>query len=57
MPVFDAEVMTLLKRLMLVVNDGWIEKVFYSVFPPNENAEGVIEWLWQNLLEAVSTPR
>jgi peroxiredoxin len=57
LPVFEAEGMTLLKRLTLVVNDGRIEKVFYPVFPPNENAEEVIEWLSQNPLEAVRTPR
>jgi peroxiredoxin len=47
LPVFEAEGMTLLKRLTLVVNDGRIEKVFYPVFPPNENAQEVIEWLSQ----------
>jgi peroxiredoxin len=57
LPVFEAEGMTLLKRLTLVVNDGRIAKVFYPVFPPNENAEEVIEWLSQNPLEAVRTPR
>lgn len=56
LPVFEAEGMTLLKRLTLVVNDGRIEKVFYPVFPPNENAKEVIEWLSQNPLEAVRTP-
>ena len=57
MPVFEAEGMTLLKRLTLVVNDGRIEKVFYPVFPPSENAEQVIEWLSQNPLESIRTPR
>jgi len=57
LPVFEAEGMTLLKRLTLIVNDGWIEKVFYPVFPPNENAEEVIGWLLQNPLETVRTPR
>ena len=57
LPVFEVEGMTLLKRLTLVVNDGRIAKVFYPVFPPNENAEEVIEWLSQNPLEAVRTPR
>jgi len=27
------------------------------VFPPNENGKEVIEWLSQNPLEAVRTPR
>jgi peroxiredoxin len=57
LPVFEVEGMTLLKRLTLVVNDGRIEKVFYPVFPPNENAQEVIEWLSQYPLEAIRTPR
>ena len=57
LPVFEVEGITLLKRLTLVVNDGRIEKVFYPVFPSNENAEEVIEWLSQNPLVTVRTPR
>jgi peroxiredoxin len=57
LPVFEAEGMALLKRLTLVIKDGRVEKVFYPVFPPNENAEEVIRWLLQNPLEAVRTPR
>jgi hypothetical protein len=30
----------------------WIEKVFYPVFPPNKNAEEVVEWLSHNPLGA-----
>jgi peroxiredoxin len=37
--------MILLKRLTLIIVDGRIEKVFYPVFPPNENAAAVIAWL------------
>jgi len=37
--------MILLKRMVLVVNDGLIEKVFYPVFPPDESADEVISWL------------
>ena len=37
--------MTLLKRLTLVIDDGTIEHVFYPVFPPDENASEVVEWL------------
>jgi peroxiredoxin len=50
LPTFEAEGMTLLKRLTLIVFEGWIEKVFYPVFPPNKNAEEVLEWLSQNPL-------
>lgn len=36
---------THLKRMALVTRDGHIEKVFYPVFPPDRNAEDVMEWL------------
>jgi peroxiredoxin len=39
------ESVVLLKRLTLVVRDGRIEKVFYPVFPPDRNAEEVLDWL------------
>lgn len=40
--------MVLIRRLTLVVRDGVIEKVFYPVFPPDENAEKVVAWLENN---------
>jgi peroxiredoxin len=45
LPTFEVESMTLIKRLTLVIRDGRIEKVFYPVFPPGENAGEVVEWL------------
>jgi peroxiredoxin len=45
LPTFEIAGMTLLKRLTLIIRDGTIEKVFYPVFPPDENAETVISWL------------
>jgi len=45
LPTFEVESMTLIKRLTLIIFDGQIEKVFYPVFPPEQNAEEVIEWL------------
>jgi peroxiredoxin len=47
LPTFVAEGMRLIKRLTLLIQDGRIEKVFYPVFPPNKNAEEVVEWLQQ----------
>jgi peroxiredoxin len=35
----------LLKRVTLMVREGVIEHVFYPVFPPDENAGAVIEWM------------
>jgi peroxiredoxin len=45
LPTFDIDGMRLIKRLTLVVEDGVIEKVFYPVFPPDENPGEVIGWL------------
>jgi peroxiredoxin len=45
LPTFEADGMTLLKRLTLIIEDGRIEKVFYPVFPPGKNAEEVLSWL------------
>jgi peroxiredoxin len=45
LPTFEAAGMTLLKRMALVIEDGVIVKVFYPVFPPDQNAGEVIAWL------------
>jgi len=45
LPTFEAEGMTLVKRLTMLIEDGEILKVFYPVFPPGRNAEEVIGWL------------
>lgn len=45
LPTFAAAGMTLLKRMALVIDDGFIAKVFYPVFPPDKNAEDVIAWI------------
>ena len=45
LPTFEVEGMTLIKRLTLVIHDGRIERVFYPVFLPGENAREVVEWL------------
>jgi len=37
--------MTLLKRMVFVVDDGVITKVFYPVFPPDKSAAEVVAWL------------
>ncbi|MDP8951658.1 MAG: peroxiredoxin [Actinomycetota bacterium] len=48
LPTFEADSVTLLKRITLIVDSGRIEKVFYPVFPPDKNAQEVIEWLSRN---------
>ena len=49
LPTFEADGMTLVRRLTLVVEEGRIEKVFYPVFPPDENAERVLGWLSERI--------
>jgi peroxiredoxin len=45
LPTFAVAGMTLYKRMALVIDNGMISKVFYPVFPPDKNAEEVIDWL------------
>ena len=45
LPTFQAAGSELYKRMTLIVREGTIEKVFYPVFPPGENADEVLEWL------------
>jgi hypothetical protein len=45
LPTFEVERLTLYKRLALVVQGCAVSKVFYPVFPPDENARAVLAWL------------
>jgi peroxiredoxin len=45
LPTFTVAGMTLLKRMVLAIDDGTIIKAFYPVFPPNESAGAVVAWL------------
>lgn len=45
LPTFQYDDMTLIKRLTLIIQDGVVIKVYYPVFPPNQNALDVISWL------------
>lgn len=45
LPTFEIAGETLLKRLTLVLSDARIEHVFYPVFPPDEHADEVVNWL------------
>ena len=44
-PTFAVDGMRLMKRFTLVIRDQAIEKVFYPVFPPDQSAEQVLDWL------------
>jgi len=48
LPTFVAAGMELFKRLTLVIDEGKIQKVFYPVFPPDRNAQEVLQWLRAN---------
>jgi peroxiredoxin len=45
LPTLEFEGRRLYKRLALVAEEGRIVKVFYPVFPPDENAAEVAAWL------------
>lgn len=45
LPIFTVGELLLYKRLTLITDKSVIRKVFYPVFPPNENARQVIDWL------------
>ncbi|MBZ5536456.1 MAG: redoxin family protein [Acidobacteriia bacterium] len=48
LPVFEVEGMILIKRVTMILNTGKIIKMFYPVFPPDQNAREVAEWLLLN---------
>ena len=45
LPTFESSGIRLLKRLTLIIRDGQIIKAFYPVFPPDQNAQAVMDWL------------
>ena len=48
LPTFKVDGRTLLKRLTMIVRDGTIVHVRYPVFPPDEDAAAVLDWLQAN---------
>jgi peroxiredoxin len=48
LPMFIIEENEYLKRLTLMISDGHIEYVFYPIFPPDEHASEVLEWIKNN---------
>jgi len=52
LPTFEVDGMILLKRVTLIASSARIEKVFYPVFPPDQNAADVIAWLERNPIHA-----
>jgi peroxiredoxin len=45
LPTFEADGMTLYRRLTLIAEAGRIAKAFYPVFPPDRDAAEVLAWL------------
>lgn len=45
LPTFAFEGVALYKRMTLVLQAGFIKKVFYPVYPPDRNAADVLDWL------------
>ena len=45
LPTFKVDNLTLYKRLTLIIEENVIKKVFYPVFPPNQHASQVLDWL------------
>ena len=50
LPTFEVEGKRLIKRLTLIADGGKIVKVFYPVFPPDKNAQDVLDWLLQDAI-------
>ena len=48
LPVFKAGDLLLYKRLTMIIENSLIKKVFYPVFPPNQNGLQVVNWLKSN---------
>ena len=45
LPTLEVEGVKLSKRITLIASEGVIEKVFYPVFPPDQNADQVMAYL------------
>jgi len=48
LPTFTADGAALYRRLTMIITDGVIEHVFYPVFPPDQHAQEVLDWLRAN---------
>ena len=48
LPTMEVAMLTLIKRMALIIDDARITHVFYPVFPPDRNAGDVLAWLKDN---------
>ncbi|NBD32547.1 MAG: redoxin family protein [Cyanobacteria bacterium] len=45
LPTIEVEGMILIKRLTLIIENNRIQYVFYPVFPPDQHADQILNWL------------
>jgi peroxiredoxin len=45
LPTFSVDGVTLYRRLTMIITGGVIEHVFYPIFPPDQHAQEVLDWL------------
>ena len=45
LPTFEFEGERLIKRMAFFITESRIQKIFYPVFPPDQNASDVLQWL------------
>ena len=48
LPTFTVDGMRLYRRLTMTITGGTIEHVFYPIFPPDQHAQEVLDWLQAN---------
>ncbi len=49
LPTFEADGRRFIRRVTLICRNGIIQHTFYPVFPPDKNAQDVIDWLQQHV--------
>ncbi|MCC9205001.1 redoxin family protein [Arthrobacter sp. zg-Y769] len=54
LPTLTAGDLTVYRRLALLIRDGRIEHVFYPVFPPDQHAGVVLDWLANHPVDGFS---
>ncbi|PPR47716.1 MAG: putative peroxiredoxin bcp [Alphaproteobacteria bacterium MarineAlpha5_Bin9] len=47
-PTFKVDKTIFVKRITFIIQNSYIEKVFYPIFPPDRNVKDVINWLKEN---------
>ena len=50
LPTFNYQGVKMIKRLTIVAVNGEIRKVFYPVFPPDQNVKHIILWLNEEMI-------